>query len=190
MMALLSAFGLVFVAEAGDKSMLMALTLSARYRWSWVLAAVTIETVVIMALAVLAGGAADAVLPERALAVGSGLLFVAFGVWTLLERGDEEGIEGTDGRPALIVIGALALTMGLSELGDKTQIAALSLSGMNPSDRFAVWLGATAGMVAADAIAIAAGGRLVRLVPRVMIARAAGLIFILFGAVALFLAFR
>lgn len=190
MTALLSAFGLVFVAELGDKSMLLAITLAARYRWWWVLAALTIQAAVLFAVAVLLGGAADALLPDRVIGVGSGLLFIGFGIWTLRADDEEEAVRAVDGRSAVLVIAVLALALGLSELGDKTQLAALSLSGMNPAERLGVWTGATAGLVAADALAILAGQRLLRVVPRWVITRAAGALFIASGIGVIVLALR
>ncbi len=185
MNVLLAAFGLVFIAELGDKSMLMAMTLATRYRWWWVLTAITAETMVVMALAVVIGGTVSALLPDAAIGVGAGLLFIAFGVWTLRSgEGDDAAIEA-EGRSAVATIGAIALTMFLSELGDKTQVATLSLSSLNPSDRLAVWAGATVGMVGADAVAIYVGLRLHRAIPERVLARAAAALFIAFGVAAI-----
>jgi putative Ca2+/H+ antiporter (TMEM165/GDT1 family) len=82
-------------------------------------------------------------------------------------------------------IGAIALTMFVSELGDKTQMATLSLSSLNPSDRVAVWTGATVGMVGADAVAIYVGLRLHRAIPQRVLVRAAAALFIAFGVAAI-----
>jgi putative Ca2+/H+ antiporter (TMEM165/GDT1 family) len=78
--AFVTAFGLVFVAELGDKSMLLAMLLASRYGAWRVLLALTLETAVVMALAVLLGGAADLLLTPQQLALLSGALFIGFGV--------------------------------------------------------------------------------------------------------------
>ena len=190
MTALLTALGLVFVAELGDKSMLLALVMGPRYGAGRVLTAIALETAIVMALAVLLGGAADLLLPERALALGSGLLFITFGWWTL--RGGDEGqeaVEAADGRSLPAVIAALAVVFFLSELGDKTQVATLSLSSLNPHARLGVWVGATAGMVAADAVAVGAGQSLMRVISRRALERAAGVLFVAFGVGAIAFAF-
>ncbi len=187
--ALLTALGLVFVAELGDKSMLLALVMGPRYGAGRVLTAIALETAIVMALAVLLGGVADLLLPERALALGSGLLFVGFGVWTLRGNdGDEEAVDAAGDRSLLAVIAALAVVFFLSELGDKTQVATLSLSSLNPHARLGVWVGATVGMVAADAVAIGAGQSLMRLISRRTLKRSAGVLFIFFGAGAIAIA--
>lgn len=185
MIALATAFGLVFIAEAGDKSMLLALTLGTRFpRW-WVLIAIAIEAAILFALAVALGGAVDAVLPRSALAALSGVLFIAFGLWTLRAGDDGPVLASQAGQSALVTIAGLTLAMGLSELGDKTQIAVLSLSGTHAADRFSIWLGATVGMVAADAIVLLAGERISRLLPPRTLARAAAAVFIAFGVATL-----
>ncbi|MDP6605035.1 MAG: TMEM165/GDT1 family protein [Dehalococcoidia bacterium] len=188
MTALWSAFGLVFIAELGDKSMLMAMVLAPRYGASRVLLALALEAGLVMALAVLAGGAADLVLSEQQLALLSGVLFLAFGVWALRGGEDDDEVPSTE-RTGLLVLFALAAALFVSELGDKTQVAALSLSSVNPSARFEVWLGATVGMVAGDAIAVVAGRSLRWRLPQVWLARASGLLFIAFGAGAIVFAF-
>lgn len=139
MTPLLSAFGLVFVAELGDKSMLLAITMATRYLWCWVLVAIALETAVVRALAVLVGGAADALLPDRTVGVGAGVLFLSFGVWTLLDRDDDgDTMETVAGRSALLTIGVIAVAMFVSELGDKTQLATVSLAGINSAARILV----------------------------------------------------
>jgi putative Ca2+/H+ antiporter (TMEM165/GDT1 family) len=189
MTALWSAFGLVFIAELGDKSMLMAMVLTPRYGAGRVLMALALEAGLVMGLAVLMGGAADLVLSEQQLALLSGVLFLAFGVWALRGVGDDDDEVPSTERTGLLVLFALAAALFVSELGDKTQVAALSLSSVNPDARFGVWVGATVGMVAADAIAVLAGRSLLRRLPQVWLARASGVLFIAFGAGAIVFAF-
>jgi Ca2+/H+ antiporter, TMEM165/GDT1 family len=179
--AFLGAFGLIFVAELGDKSMLLVVTLATRYRWWVVLAAIAISASLLMAVAVLLGGAAAEVLPDWLIAAVAGALFIGFGVWTLTRNGeDTESIE-TRARSPLLAVAALSGALVLAELGDKTQIATLSIAGLNPDQRWAVWAGATAGLIVADAIALAAGGAIARVIAPVTLRRVAGLAFVVFG---------
>jgi len=156
------AFALVFIAELGDKSMLLALTLGARYPGWWVLSAIAIEATVIMGLAVLGGVLAGAALLAGVVAVGSGLAFIGFGAWSLRDDGgDDDALGDVRWRSgALATIAALAVSFFLSELGDKTQVAALSLASVERAGRVGVWAGATLGMIAGGALAIAAGQQL------------------------------
>ncbi len=131
--AFMATFALVFVAEVGDKSMLMVMMLATRYRRWWVFIAVSAESAVVMALAVSVGAAAGTLLPERAMEIAAGLAFIGFGVWAWRYSAAEEEIIGAgEARTAFAVISVLAVMLFLSELGDKTQIATLSLASMHP----------------------------------------------------------
>ena len=73
----------------------------------------------------------------------------------------------------------------LAELGDKTQLATLSLAASGRS-RLAVFLGAAGALVLTSGIAVLVGAGLARVVPEVWIRRAAGVGFLIMGV--LFLA--
>ena len=78
MAAVVLSAALIFVAELGDKSQLVALWFSTRYRWWLVLLAVTTATLVVHLGSVAIGRAVDQLLPERAVLVVVGLSFLAF----------------------------------------------------------------------------------------------------------------
>jgi putative Ca2+/H+ antiporter (TMEM165/GDT1 family) len=190
MEALLSAFGIVFLAELGDKSMLFSLTAATRYRWWIVLLAVSVATALLMALAVLAGGIAGEVLPDRLVAVVAAALFIGFGVWTLLDDDeDDETAEALAARSRTRIFFALTGVFFLAELGDKTQIATLSLAGLHSRAALLVWVGATAGMVAVNALAIVAGARLQRYLSPRFLRPLAAVLFLVVGALTLLFAF-
>jgi putative Ca2+/H+ antiporter (TMEM165/GDT1 family) len=75
----------------------------------------------------------------------------------------------------------------LAELGDKTQLATLSLAASGRS-RLVVFLGAAAALILTTGIAVLLGAGVSRLVPAIWIQRAAGVGFIVMGV--LFLAGR
>jgi putative Ca2+/H+ antiporter (TMEM165/GDT1 family) len=68
----------------------------------------------------------------------------------------------------------------LAELGDKTQLATLSLAASGTS-RLAVFLGAAGALLVTTTIAVLVGGTVARLVPEVWIQRVAGVGFIIMG---------
>jgi putative Ca2+/H+ antiporter (TMEM165/GDT1 family) len=70
----------------------------------------------------------------------------------------------------------------LAELGDKTQLATLSLAAGSGS-RFTVFLGASLALVATSAIAVLLGDAVGRAVPALWLRRAAGAAFLVLGAV-------
>ena len=177
--AFILSFGVILLAELGDKSQLMALAFASRYRARTVLLAVTIATLLVHAGSVLLGSAFAVALPTRAIQVVAGLAFFAFAGWTL--RGDTLGEKDAAraeraGRSALVTIGTAFF---LAELGDKTMLATITLA--TTEEPWGTWLGSTAGMVVADAIAIAIGAILgTRLPERAVRLFAAGA-FVVFG---------
>lgn len=179
--AFLASFGLVFLAELGDKSMLLAIAFAARYRPWPVLGGIAIAAFVMLGLSTLLGAALGAALPERAVAVGGGLLFVGFGLWILLDDDDDDD-EAEELRSGSVLLG-VTLAFLIAEFGDKTMLATLTLAGTQPA--VPTWLGAGLGMTAASGIAIvlaaAAGARLPERLMRVVGAAA----FLLFGVLLL-----
>ena len=174
------AFGVVFVAELGDKSQLLALTLATRYRALPVLAGLALAAAGLMVLAVAAGAALSAALPTEALSVVGGLAFLVFAVLTLRDD-DADADDGGDivsrGRQpgVLTVAGAFAV----AELGDKTMLATLALAATNGV--VGTWVGATAGMVAASSLAVLVGSQLGARLPERAVRIGAALMFAVFG---------
>ena len=170
----------VFVAELGDKSQLMALAFATRHRTAPVLVGITLATSAVHLLSVAVGHGLGTALPTGWIAVLGAVMFVGFGLWTL--RGDALG-EGDAARARRVARSAvLAVTTAffLAELGDKTMLATITLATQH--GWAGVWVGSTIGMVAADALAIVVGRSLgARLPERAVALGAAGLFFV-FGA--------
>ena len=77
----------------------------------------------------------------------------------------------------------LASTFGLvflAELGDKTQLATLTLASSGKS-RWAVFLGAASALVLTSAIAAIAGEAIARAIPAIWLRRVAGIAFLVLG---------
>jgi putative Ca2+/H+ antiporter (TMEM165/GDT1 family) len=171
-------FAVIFVAELGDKSQLMAMALAARYRPLTVLGGITLATAVVHAVSVLLGAAIGVSLPTDVIAVVAGVAFLGFAAWTW--RGDELSEKEKEGdRTARSVFLAVTLTFFLAELGDKTMLATITLATQH--GWFGTWLGSTIGMVAADALAILVGRMLGRHLPEKAIKYGAAALFAIFG---------
>lgn len=182
--AFLISFGVIFVAELGDKSQLMALTFAARYPALPVLVGVALATAVVHAVSVVVGAAVAVNLPTRAINVAAGLAFFGFAAWTL--RGDtldedEEARAAGRGRGQRSAVVAASTAFFLAELGDKTMLATVTLATSHGP--WGTWAGSTLGMVAADALAILAGQRLARRFSARTVRVAAACAFVVFGLV-------
>jgi putative Ca2+/H+ antiporter (TMEM165/GDT1 family) len=72
----------------------------------------------------------------------------------------------------------------VAELGDKTQLATMALSGDAPSAhaRMYVFAGASLALITTSAIGVLAGAALGRVLSPTLIQRAAGLLFVALGA--------
>lgn len=156
--------GLVFVAELGDKTQLVALGFGARHRIGPVLVGMAIAYAVANLLAVVVGGLLGAALPTRAIGLVGGVLFLGFAAWSLRSEGDDgdAGVDaggGADGampsRPARAVVVSVALAVFVAELGDKTQLATATLAAQGPP--VLVWIGATIGIIGAGAVGVVIG---------------------------------
>jgi putative Ca2+/H+ antiporter (TMEM165/GDT1 family) len=172
-------FAVIFVAELGDKSQLMALTFATRFKPVPVLIGITLATALVHAVSVGIGYGLGAALPTGWISLVAGLAFLGFGAWTL--RGDKltdeekTKAERSNGSAILAVGGAFFL----AELGDKTMLATITLATQH--GWFGTWLGSTLGMVAADALAIVAGRMLGRHLPEKAVRYGAAALFVIFG---------
>ena len=179
MHALLLSFGVIFVAELGDKSQLMALAFATRYRARSILLGITLATALVHALSVIVGALLGAALPTKPISVVAGIAFLGFAAWTV--RGDSltEDEAAKASRSARSAVVAAALAFFLAELGDKTMLATITLA--TTEGLLGTWVGSTLGMVAADALAIVVGAQLGRRLPERAIKIGAACSFVVFG---------
>jgi putative Ca2+/H+ antiporter (TMEM165/GDT1 family) len=172
-------FAVIFVAELGDKSQLMALTFATRFKLWPVLIGITVATALVHLASVGIGYGLGAALPTDWISLVAGLAFLVFGAWTL--RGDRLTEEEQD--KAELATGSAIIAVGgaffLAELGDKTMLATITLATQH--GWLGTWVGSTVGMVAADALAILVGRLLGRHLPEKVIKYGAAALFAIFG---------
>ena len=178
--AVLLSFGVIFIAELGDKSQLMALAFATRFPAVAVLVAITIATALVHLGSVVLGATVAAVLPTNIVAIVAGLAFLGFAAWTL--RGDVLGASD-EARARTEPTRSIVVTVGtaffLAELGDKTMLATVTLA--THENVLGTWVGSTAGMVVADALAIGVGKILGANLPERAIRIGAAVAFVVFG---------
>ncbi len=83
---LLTTFGLIAIAELGDKTQLTVIALSAGYDRVKVFAGVILAFTLVTGLGVLAGATLFQYVPSYLIKILAGLLFVVFGIWILFSR--------------------------------------------------------------------------------------------------------
>ncbi len=85
---LVSTFGLIFLAELGDKTQLAAIVLSAESKSPIaVFAGAVLALALVTLIAVASGGTLTRVIPARYIRMASGALFVVIGIFMLIPRG-------------------------------------------------------------------------------------------------------
>jgi len=178
--SLLSALSLVFLAELGDKTQLVALGMGARYRLGPVLVGVALAYAVTNLLSVVVGGLLGATLPTTAIGIAGGILFLGFAVWNLRAGEDDDADEAVAIDRKRIVL-SVATAMFVAELGDKTMLATATLAARgNP---VLVWVGATIGIVLSGFVGVFAGRATGARLPERAIRYGSSALFAIFGVV-------
>lgn len=175
---MLISLGVVFLAELGDKSQLITMSYALRHRWWVVLGGVAIAAFAVHGISVTVGHFLGLTLPARPIAAVAGVAFLCFAVWTWREGNKVAGGDAQVREPRFVLFAVVSAVL-LAELGDKTMLATVALA--SDHNWLGVWLGATVGMVLADAVAIAVGMVLHRRLPEKMLHSAAALLFLAFG---------
>ena len=171
---------MIFIAELGDKTQLVALTLATRYNTKVVLWGIFWATLIVHVASAGIGWLMGGLLPTDWIKFIAGLAFIAFGFWTL--RGDslddeEKGFKIAS--PFWLVF----VTFFLAELGDKTMLSTVTLAATNSF--IPVWLGSTVGMVLSDGLAVVVGKFLGARLPERIIKIGAAVIFFGFGVISM-----
>ena len=175
----LIAAGAVTLAEMGDKTQLLAMCFAARYKARQVLLGVFIATILNHAFAVAAGYLLKELLAQYTVYIQmvASLSFIGFALWTI--RGDTVD-DACDTRPHYGPVIAVAIAFFIAEMGDKTQLATVSLAATygNPA---AVLIGTTTGMLIADGLGIIFGVVMNKKIPEKTLKWISASIFAIFG---------
>lgn len=174
----------VFLAELGDKTQLVCIAFVARFGVWKVLAAASAAVVVNTGLAVVLGEGLSRVVPFSTLQIIAGVGFIGFGLWSLRSEEEEENCPDPSrkkGSPFWTVF----FTFFVAELGDKTQLVTLGLAAKQGLP-FITWLGASTGLIGAQALGIFMSGFIAKYVPPRALQLGAAGIFFIFGTLSLY----
>ncbi len=172
----LEAFVLVFTAEIGDKTQLMLMTLAAKYTIIQMLLGMILGVFINHGAAVAIGCYLSNVIEGNLLQIFAGFIFIVFGIITIVYEEDDEKKKNFKFGPVITT----ALTFLLGEIGDKTQLTAMTLA-MEAAHPVLVLAGSVTGMVAIGFVGIIIGTSLTKRIPSNIIKIISGLVFIIFG---------
>jgi Ca2+/H+ antiporter, TMEM165/GDT1 family len=129
----LTTFGLIFLAELGDKTQLTAMALALRYPCQRIFVGIAAAFVVLNLAAVVVGKVLFLLLPVFWVTLVSALLFLYFGYSTL--RHASAGEDEEDGPPPTAATAARTafIMIFMAELGDKTQLVTASQAAGTPT---------------------------------------------------------
>ncbi|MCX4231525.1 MULTISPECIES: TMEM165/GDT1 family protein [Streptomyces] len=173
-LAILTAFGLIFLAELPDKTMFASLAMGTRMRPLYVWFGTSTAFIVHVAIAVGAGSLIG-LLPDWTVKSVSAALF-AFGAFMLLRGGDDEDEEDAGGRTVTgfwPVYTTAFMAVFISEWGDLTQITTANLAATNGIASVAV--GSAAALMSVSALALLAGRFIAKRVPLKTVQRVGGI---------------
>lgn len=174
---LLATFGLIGLAELGDKTQLTVIALSAMYDRRKVFLGVISAFLLITGLGVLVGDALYRLVDPGLIRITAGLLFIVFGIWMFRSKTYCETNENS------ILCNPFTSTfsmVALAEMGDKTQLSAITLSAKF-DEPYLVFFGAVLALGIVSLMGILAGKKLLETVPLSRIKFGAGALFIIFG---------
>lgn len=188
MLLFLKVFLTEFIAEMGDKTQLMLIALTSKYKLRDIILGTAAAILVLNGLAVLAGGFVSEFIPDWLIKVIAAFAFLYFAVSTIAGDDDDEEEEEEGGR-SKIKFAPLAVfcTFFVAELGDKTQLTAITFGaneGMNAA--LIVWIACSLGLFAADILGMLAGYLLKSKTPEGLLNTLAFGIFSVFGVYTLF----
>ncbi len=169
----------IALAELGDKSQISIFLLSSRIKNHFILLlGVMCGFAIVDGIAIFTGSWVVTLVPREFITIIAGVLFLVLGLLMIFQR-----IEPDDESPKLskntFLLGFTAI--GLSEWGDKTQIAgALFALEYSP---FVVFAAVMAALLLLSVIALVAGKLLAKKVNPRVTKRIAGVIFVILGIV-------
>jgi len=171
----------VVLAEMGDKTQLLAMAFSCKFRWQTVMWGVFVATAANHLLAAAAGSYLTTIVPLGYIKIAAAASFIIFGLWTI--RGDTLGDE--DKKYNFSPFWTVTVAFFMAEMGDKTQLATIALA-IKYNTIIPVWIGTTIGMIISNGFGIIVGNIMGKHIPERAIKWSAALTFIAFGVYGLY----
>lgn len=186
MLLFVKVFFTEFIAEMGDKTQLMLIALTSKYKLRDIILGTATAILVLNGFAVLAGGLVSEFIPDWLIKTIAALAFLYFATSTVTGDDDDEEEEGGKSKIKFAPL-AVFFTFFVAELGDKTQLTAITF-GANEgmSAALVVWIGCSLGLFAADILGMLVGYLLKSKTPDGLLNTLAFAIFSIFGVYTLY----
>jgi putative Ca2+/H+ antiporter (TMEM165/GDT1 family) len=176
--AFLNSVSLVTLSEMGDKTQLLALALIARFKAPvQIMMGILVATIANHFLAAALGSGAAQLVSATVLRWTLVALYLGFAAWVLVPDKDSDDETKNKGNAFITT----TITFFIAEMGDKTQLATVSLGAAHKDQLLLVTAGTTLGMMIADGLAVALGPTLLKRVPMQAFRVLAALLFLFFA---------
>ena len=187
MLLFLKVFFTEFIAEMVDKTQLMLIALTSKYKLKDIIFGTAVAILVLNGLAVLAGGLVSEFIPGWLIKTVAALAFLYFAASMIAGDDDEEEEEEGGNSKIKFAPFAVFCTFFIAELGDKTQLTAITF-GANEGMEAAivVWIACSLGLFAADILGMLVGYLLKSKTPEGLLNTLAFVIFSVFGVYTLY----
>lgn len=172
----------IFIAEMGDKTQILAMMFATKYKMRQVLLGVFIGSLLNHGVAVLFGTFIGGMIPANVLQIIAGSAFIFFALWSLKEEDDEDEEESTRKLGPVLTVAAAFF---IGELGDKTQLTAITLS-VDAAHPFFILLGTVSGMLLTSGVGIIVGSKIGDKIPELLMKFIAYGLFLVFGSMKLY----
>ena len=171
--------GLIALAEIGDKTQLLAFILAARFKKPFpIIVGILCATLVNHSFAAALGMWISSVVSLEVLGWMLGVSFIGMAIWIMIPDKIEE--EKIPIKNYLGVFGITFITFFLAEIGDKTQIATITMSAHYATPLLVI-IGTTIGMLLADVPAVFVGNKFASKIPMKLMHAIAAVIFLILG---------
>lgn len=171
-------FILIGIAELGDKTQLIVFTLAGKHKKPiQLLIGAVLAFLAADAIAIFLGAIIQRYIDLDIIKLIGGLLFIGFGIYTLIRKEEEEEVN-TKKVKGMLIFSAFIVVF-IAEMGDKTQLAAGLFA--TQYDPFLVLLGAVMAESLLSALAIFLGKAILKRIDEKKVAFIAGVLFIIVG---------
>ncbi len=180
---IISTFGILFIAEMGDKTQIATMILAHRYRMWPVLMGAWSAFLILNLLAVIVGKSLLLFIPQSIILICGGSLFILFAYfsWRDAKQNDEEEEITTNTTNAFF---ASFTMIFIAELGDKTQLAMIAMAA-GTGELVSVLIGGTLALWTVALLGATLGRTLLTRVPKQRVHQTAAALFLIFGVFAI-----
>lgn len=189
--AFFSAFGLIFVAELGDKTQLAVMTQTCKFRRPWpVFFGGSLALIAVTALGAAGGQLVGTLIPAGVIRTVAAIAFVAMAalIWRETIKSKANDAECTPAEVACVenkrgwdwkAFGATLSLLFFAELGDKTQLAVLGMA--SKQSPWLVFAGGALALTAVTALGVVGGQQLSQWIPERLLLRLSAAAFVVMG---------